>query len=64
MRGALILTGVARLRFRTRLTGLVDARNHYSVTADGQRFLVITTVEESEYSPVSVIVNWPAALKR
>ncbi|MGB6198006.1 MAG: hypothetical protein WBF35_00515, partial [Candidatus Acidiferrales bacterium] len=35
----------------------------YAVTADGQRFLAVTTVEQQSISPITVVTNWPAALK-
>jgi hypothetical protein len=34
------------------------------VTADGQRFLIGTMVGEANASPVSVILNWTAEMKR
>ena len=36
----------------------------FCVSADGQRFLVITPTGESGPPPLTVVVNWPAALKR
>ena len=36
----------------------------YDVTPDGSRFLVSTPAEKSRESPIRVIVNWPATLKR
>jgi hypothetical protein len=38
-------------------------RTNYAVTADGQRFLVNTRIEDAP-SPVNVIVNWPQLLKK
>ena len=35
-----------------------------NVTADGQRFLVNTLVEEKGSSPITLVVNWTADLKR
>ncbi len=35
-----------------------------NVTADGQRFLINTLVEEKGSSPVTLVVNWTADLKR
>jgi len=35
----------------------------YEVSSDGQRFLVLSAREETTQS-VSVIVNWPALLKK
>jgi Tol biopolymer transport system component/predicted Ser/Thr protein kinase len=36
----------------------------YDVTADGQRFLVRATPEKGAALPLTVIVNWPALLKK
>ena len=36
----------------------------YDVTADGQRFLVNTALEESAAAPITVVENWAAGLKR
>jgi hypothetical protein len=47
--------------------GLADWFSHYDVAADGKRFLVNTVAAGSAASappPITVIVNWPAALKR
>ncbi|HEY3028155.1 MAG TPA: protein kinase [Pyrinomonadaceae bacterium] len=40
------------------------ASSTYDVTRDGQRFLVITAVEESSPSPLTVVLNWTAGLKK
>jgi Tol biopolymer transport system component len=39
---------------------------HYDVAADGKRFLLITTpqAEASAPSPITVVLNWQAALKK
>jgi eukaryotic-like serine/threonine-protein kinase len=36
----------------------------YDVTADGQRFLVNTLVEEASPEPLTLLLNWPALLKK
>jgi Tol biopolymer transport system component/predicted Ser/Thr protein kinase len=36
----------------------------YAVSADGQRFLVNTPLEEDNSSPVTVVLNWTAELKK
>jgi len=41
-----------------------DRFSDYDVTADGQRFLVNTVVEQNVHSPVTVVLNWTADLKR
>ncbi|HET6645923.1 MAG TPA: protein kinase [Pyrinomonadaceae bacterium] len=42
---------------------LTDFRNHYAVTADGQRFLINTTIEGADTTPITVVVNWTAELR-
>lgn len=42
----------------------IIGRNQYLVTADGQRFLINQPRRDAGPSPVTVLVNWPAALKR
>jgi Tol biopolymer transport system component len=37
---------------------------NYVTTADGQRFLVRLTVEQSSTPPINVVVNWAAEVKR
>ena len=36
----------------------------YAVAANGQRFLVNTPAQESESTPITVIVNWKRGEKR
>ena len=50
-----------RLLIETRPTGPVYV---YAVTADGQRFLVNTAVEQKTSSPITLVINWTADLKR
>jgi hypothetical protein len=40
-----------------------DLGSSYDVTRDGQRFIVNTSLDNDRVSPITVIVNWPAALK-
>jgi len=39
-------------------------RMNYDVTADGARFLVNTPVEGAGSSPINVVLDWPAGLKK
>ena len=56
---------VPRALFETRVPYTVSPfRRNYSVTADGQRFLVNTVVEGASSSPINIVVNWAAALKK
>jgi hypothetical protein len=38
-------------------------RSNYAVTADGQRFLINTRIEDAP-SPINIILNWTALLKK
>jgi Tol biopolymer transport system component len=51
--------------FQTRLGlwGPLDVRSHYLVTADGQRLLFVTPVEEPT-APIVVVVDWSQGLER
>ena len=39
-------------------------RNHYLVAMNGQRFLVVSPLEEMGSTPITVVTNWMAGLKR
>ena len=52
--------GVPKALFDTRLGA---GFRHYAVTADGQRFLINTPIEETTVLPVTVVVHWTAGLK-
>ena len=56
--------GVPKALFDTRvpLTGN-PYQSNYAVTADGQRFLINTRIEDAP-SPINVILNWTALLKK
>jgi hypothetical protein len=49
--------------FQTQVSGYT-APNRYVVTSDGQRFLVNSPVEEVSQTPITVILNWTAQLKK
>jgi Tol biopolymer transport system component len=52
--------------FTTRVppTGLTGDRNHFIVSPDGQRFLVNNLVAEGNSQPITLVLNWAAALKK
>jgi dipeptidyl aminopeptidase/acylaminoacyl peptidase len=60
--GTALEPGVPVALFETRTRNQGGWR--YDVTPDGQRFLVITKVQEQEALPMTVVVNWTAGLKR
>ena len=43
---------------------VLGTSNSYEVTADGKRFLVNTTVGELSSSPITLVVNWDAEVKK
>jgi eukaryotic-like serine/threonine-protein kinase len=47
--------------FQTRATGI---RYSYDVSADGQRFLINTTPEQTSSAPITIVLNWTAGLKK
>jgi hypothetical protein len=36
----------------------------YDVSPDGQRFLVNSSLEQTDAAPITVVVNWTAGLKK
>ena len=52
--------------FQTHLTisGIVDDRNNYIPTPDGQRFLVNELTESQNTQPMTVVLNWSSELKK
>jgi Tol biopolymer transport system component len=51
-----------RVLFDTGLT-VVGNLDQYDATADGKRFLVLKPVSEAAPAPITVVLNWTAALK-
>jgi Tol biopolymer transport system component len=62
--GGTFTASVPKPLYRTRIFSLTDFRNHYAVSGDGQRFLIVSTIEETSVTPISIVVNWTAELKR
>ncbi len=63
--GASFQSGTPAALFQTRVvpSNLTGARNNYAVARDGQRFLVNNIVENNA-SPITVVLNWTAGLKK
>jgi hypothetical protein len=58
---------VPKVLFETRRFGIppnITVRNQYVATADGQRFLINQHVGGTSSSPITVVVNWTAGLKK
>lgn len=56
---ALFKTRIAEFEYESEI-----ARTNYVPAGDGQRFLINTIIEEAAPSPVTVVLNWAAALRR
>jgi hypothetical protein len=54
--------------FQSRLFGpagiALQLGHKYSVSPDGQRFLMIIAAQEQTPAPITVVVNWTAGLKK
>jgi dipeptidyl aminopeptidase/acylaminoacyl peptidase len=50
--------------FRAEVGDVVGRDTPYDVAADGQRFLINVRLVEAKLLPITVVVNWAAALKR
>lgn len=55
--------GAATPLFQTEVSSFTNA-NRYDVMADGQRFLINSSVETSKEAPFTVILNWTSTLKK
>lgn len=49
--------------FQTQVAGYT-LPNRYAASADGQRFLINTQVEETSQTPITVVLNWAATIKK
>jgi Tol biopolymer transport system component len=61
--GSGFATGVTTPLFQTQVSSYT-APNRYDVSADGQRFLVNSQVEETSQTPITVVLNWSSTLKK
>ena len=61
--GATLDSGTPRELFDTGLT-LSPLQDQYRVTPDAQRFLVLKPVTEATPTPITVVVNWAAGLRK
>jgi hypothetical protein len=51
--------GAPQPLFQTRIRLLwEDMRNHYDVTADGQRFLFTVPIDDARTTPFTVVAPW------
>ena len=50
--------------FQARIALITNQRTNYVVSEDGQRFLVNTSTGDGLASPLTVVLNWPALLRK
>jgi serine/threonine protein kinase/Tol biopolymer transport system component len=60
--GGALRPGAPQTLFQTGLSGIGGPG--YNVSPDSQRFLIVTTDDQSPSSSIVVVSNWPAALKQ
>jgi eukaryotic-like serine/threonine-protein kinase len=60
-KGSSFEVGAVKPLFQTRAAA---TRFSYDVSADGQRFLINTTPEQTTSAPITIVLNWTAGLKK
>jgi hypothetical protein len=53
--------GAVKPLFQISATGRSD---RYAASADGQRFLINSALEQATTGPITVVLNWAAGLKK
>ena len=56
--------GIPKLLFQAHIMPTYYWRSNFVVSPDGQRFLMLVPAGDSKPSPITVVVNWPALLKK
>ena len=56
--------GIPKELFQAQLMPISYWRNMYVASPDGQRFLMLVPANEAKPAPITVVVNWPALLKK
>ena len=56
--------GVPAILFQTPIAGPNLGLDHYAVTRDGQRFLILSSTESAASQPITVVLNWTSLLRR
>jgi eukaryotic-like serine/threonine-protein kinase len=62
--GSAFEVGAVRPLFDTRALTIGNTGSMYDVSPDGQRFLVNTLADDVAAAPITLVVNWPALLKK
>ena len=50
--------------FDAKISDIGRAGTNYDVSADGQRFLALKPVTESQLAPMTVVLNWTSLLEK
>jgi serine/threonine protein kinase len=61
--GRSLRAATPKMLFQTRIDSITRSPHQYDVTADGQKFLINSRPEQAS-QPITLYVNWPAALKK
>jgi eukaryotic-like serine/threonine-protein kinase len=56
--------GIPKELFQAQLMPIAYWRNFYVASPDGQRFLMVVPASDAKPAPITVVVNWPALLKK
>ena len=64
LEGSTFEAGAPKALFQTQLISYPNPRNSYAVSADGQRFVIITPLQENTATPITVVTNLNSALLR
>ena len=64
LEGSTFEGGVPKALFQTQIISYPNPRNGYEVSADGQRFVIITPLQENTSTPITVVANWNASRTR
>ena len=56
--------GIPKVLFQAHIMPTSYWRSNYVVSPDGQRFLMLVPAGVPKRSPITVVVNWPALLKK
>lgn len=62
--GSAFEVGAIRPLFDTRALTISNQGSMFDVSPDGQRFLVNMLAEEARSAHITLVVNWPALLKK
>jgi hypothetical protein len=57
-------TGSPRVLLENARSVLPNGLSVFAVSADGKRFLIPSPVEEASNMPLTILLNWPATLKK